>query len=162
MQIDEIEIPKEIDLYYRECLTALSDQAFILGCRKLPALTEGLNQKSPNVKTLRERVNGRLEVKSIPGPVLELLREASLSERLFAALSIRAIKHGGDDWAAYFGAAPYVGSLLLDGREEIRNYARDIWIRLSKRQASKSGSSDDAAQLTGKTECGTDGLKLGV
>ena len=145
-----IEIPKEIDIYYRESLAALSDQAFILGCRKLPALTEGLNQKSPNVKTLRERVNGRLEVKSIPGPVLELLREATLSERLFAALSTRAIKHGGDDWAAYYGAAPYVGSLLLDDREEIRSYARDIWARLSKRQASKSGASDDAAQLTGK------------
>ncbi len=150
MQIDEIEIPKEIDIYYRESLAAVSDQAFILGCRKLPALTEGLNQKSPNVKTLRERVNGRLEVKSIPGPVLELLREATLSERLFAALSTRAIKHGGDDWAAYYGAAPYVGSLLLDDREEIRSYARDIWARLSKRQASKSGASDDAAQLTGK------------
>jgi len=40
MQIDEIEIPKEIDIYYRESLAALSDQAFILGCRKLPALTE--------------------------------------------------------------------------------------------------------------------------
>ena len=55
MQIDEIEIPKEIDIYYRESLAALSDQAFILGCRKLPALTEGLNQKSPNVKTMREQ-----------------------------------------------------------------------------------------------------------
>jgi len=133
MLIDEVAIPKEVDLYYRESLAALSDQALILGCRKLPALIEGLNQKSPNIRTLRERVNGKLEGKTIPGPVIELLREATLSERLFAALSTRAIKHGGDDWASYFGAVPYVGSLLLDEREEIRIYARDAWPRLSKK-----------------------------
>lgn len=150
MLIDEIAIPQEVDLYYRESLAALSDQAFILGCRKLPALIEGLNQKSPNVKTLRERVSGKLEGKSIPGPVLELLREATLSERLFAALSTRAIKHGGDDWASYFGVVPYVGSLLLDDREDVRGYARDVWPRLSKRSSSRSGASEDASQLTGK------------
>jgi hypothetical protein len=150
MQIDEIAIPKEIDLYYRESLAALSDQAFILGCRKLPALKEGLNQKSPNVRTLRERVNGKLEGKSIPGPVLELLREATLSERLFAALSVRAIKHGGDDWASYFGATPYIGSLLLDEREEIRSLARDVWTRITKRCANASGAPGDAIQLSGK------------
>ena len=150
MQIDEIAIPQEIDLYYRESLAALPDQAFIQGCRKLAALTEGLNQKSPNIKTLRERVNGKLEGKSIPGPVLELLREATLSERLFAALSVRAIKHGGDDWASYFGATPYIGSLLLDEREEIRSLARDVWARISKRAVSASGAPGDASKLSGK------------
>jgi hypothetical protein len=150
MQIDEIAVPNEIGLYYRESLAALSDQAFVLGCRKMPALTEGLNQKSPNVKTLRERVNGKLEGKSIPGPVIELLRVATLSERLFAALSIRAIKHGGDDWASYFGATPYIGSLLLDEREEIRSHARDVWARIAKKAVSASGTPGDASQLSEK------------
>lgn len=150
MLIDEIAIPQEIDHYYRESLSAISDQALILGCRKLPALIEGLNQKSPNIKTLRERVSGKLEGKTIPGPVIELLREATLSERFFAALSTRAIKHGGDDWASYFGATPYIGSLLLDEREEIRSYARDGWARLSKKSNSASGTTSDASLITGK------------
>lgn len=150
MLIDEVAIPKEVDLYYRESLAALSDQALILGCRKLPALIEGLNQKSPNIRTLRERVNGKLEGKTIPGPVIELLREATLSERLFAALSTRAIKHGGDDWASYFGAVPYVGSLLLDEREEIRIYARDAWPRLSKKIIAPTAATSDGSLLSGK------------
>ena len=150
MLIDEIAIPHEIDLYYKESLAALTDQAFILGCRKLPALMEGLNQKSPSIKTLRERVSGKLEGKSLPGPILELLREATLSERLFAALSTRAIKHGGDDWASYFGVTPYVGSLLLDEREEVRIYARDGWPRLSKKLSTASVPSTDTIQLVGK------------
>lgn len=150
MLIDEIAIPPEIDFYYKESLAALTDQAFILGCRKLPALMEGLNQKSPSIKTLRERVSGKLEGKSLPGPILELLREATLSERLFAALSTRAIKHGGDDWASYFGVTPYVGSLLLDEREEVRVYARDGWPRLSKKLSTASAPSTDTIQLVGK------------
>jgi hypothetical protein len=150
MLIDEIAIPPEIDFYYKESLAALTDQAFILGCRKLPALMEGLNQKSPSIKTLRARVSGKLEGKSLPGPILELLREATLSERLFAALSTRAIKHGGDDWASYFGVTPYVGSLLLDEREEVRVYARDGWPRLSKKLSTASTPSTDTIQLVGK------------
>ncbi len=150
MLIDEIAIPQTIQNYYKESLAALSDQAFILGCRKLPALMEGLNQKSPSVKTLRARVSAKLDGKSIPGPILDLLREATLSERLFAALSNRAIKHGGDDWCSYFGITSCVGSLLLDDREEIRIYARDTWQRLSIKFSNTIDQRSDPSKLVEK------------
>jgi len=134
MQIDEKEIPKELHQYYLGALASLPDESIHIASQKLKPLLHGLNQKKPNLKTVLERINGILESKTIPIPIQDLLREATLSEKFFAALSIRAIEYGGDDWITYFGKEPYLGSLLLDERKEVRQLA---WVKHS--QFAKNG-----------------------
>ena len=123
MIIDEHEVPNEILQYFKSSIENLSDASIVAAGKKLPSLIEGLNQKKPNLKIVRERINGQLDRKSIPVPIMELLREGTHSEDFFAALSLRAIKHGGEDWIAYFGTEPYLGSLLLDDRETVRDFS---------------------------------------
>ena len=133
MQIDDIDLAPEIIRYYKDSLVALDETELIAHGRKMPELIEGLNQRTPNIKTLRERINRRIDGKVVPSPIVDLLREATLSERLFAAMSVRAIKYAGNDWALYFGLVPYIGSLLLDKRESVRGIGRDAWDRFFKK-----------------------------
>jgi hypothetical protein len=81
---------------------------------------------------------------------MELLREGTHSEDFFAALSLRAIKHGGEDWIAYFGMEPYLGSLLLDDRETVRDFAREEYKKINKKPKGNLHKLVDTANLIGK------------
>ena len=133
MHIDEYEVPAEISRYYKDSLNTLPNQTMVLACASLPEMMRGVNQKKPDVKILRQRVISNLSHSTVAGPVLELLREATLNQRLFSALSSKAIQVGANDWASYFGATAFVGSLLLDEREEIRRFAIKEWPALSEK-----------------------------
>ena len=150
MIIDEHEVPNEIFQYYKSSIENLSDVSIVAAGKKLPSLIEGLNQKKPNLKIVRERINGQLDRKSIPVPIMELLREGTHSEDFFAALSLRAIKHGGEDWIAYFGMEPYLGSLLLDDRETVRDFAREEYKKINKKPKGNLHKLVDTANLIGK------------
>jgi hypothetical protein len=150
MIIDEHEVPNEIFQYYKSSIENLSDVSIVAAGKKLPSLIEGLNQKKPNLKIVRERINGHLDRKSIPVPIMELLREGTHSEDFFAALSLRAIKHGGEDWIAYFGTEPYLGSLLLDDRETVRDFAREEYKKINKKPKGNLHKLVDTANLIGK------------
>ena len=80
MIIDDHEVPIEIFQYYKSSIENLSDVSIVAAGKKLPSLIEGLNQKKPNLKIVRERINGQLDRKSIPVPIMELLREGTHSE----------------------------------------------------------------------------------
>ena len=150
MIIDEHEVPNEILQYFKSSIENLSDASIVAAGKKLPSLIEGLNQKKPNLKIVRERINGQLDRKSIPVPIMELLREGTHSEDFFAALSLRAIKHGGEDWIAYFGIEPYLGSLLLDDRETVRDFSREEYKKINKKLKGNVHKLVDTANLIGK------------
>ena len=150
MIIDEHEVPDEILKYFKSSIENLSDASIVAAGKKLPSLIEGLNQKKPNLKIVRERINGQLDRKSIPVPIMELLREGTHSEDFFAALSLRAIKHGGEDWIAYFGIEPYLGSLLLDDRETVRDFSREEYKKINKKPKGNVHKLVDTANLIGK------------
>ena len=150
MIIDEHEVPDEILKYFKSSIENLSDASIVAAGKKLPSLIEGLNQKKPNLKIVRERINGQLDRKSIPVPIMELLREGTHSEDFFAALSLRAIKHGGEDWIAYFGMDPYYGSLLLDDRKTVRDFAREEHKKNYQKTKGNSQKIVDTANLIGK------------
>ena len=150
MIIDEHEVPNEILQYFKSSIENLSDVSIVAAGKKLPSLIEGLNQKKPNLKIVRERINGQLDRKSIPVPIMELLREGTHSEDFFAALSLRAIKHGGEDWIAYFGIEPYLGSLLLDDRETVRDFSREEYKKIYKKPKGNVHKLVDTANLIGK------------
>ena len=132
MLIDEIAIPDDVVVYFQEALSALPDQAVVEAGRVVPALMPGLNQKSPNPQLLRDRINASLPGKRVHLSILNLIRQATLSERFFSALSFRAIDHGGKDWISYFGVIPSLGSLLIDHRKVVREYARIAWEKRSE------------------------------
>ena len=150
MIIDEHEVPTEIFQYYKSSIENLSDASIVAVGKKLPSLIEGLNQRKPNLKIVRERINGQLDRKSIPVPIMELLREGTHSEDFFAALSLRAIKHGGEDWIAYFGMEPYLGSLLLDERKTIRDFSREEYKRIINNPKGNLHQIVDTTNLIGK------------
>ena len=150
MIIDEHEVPNEILQYFKSSIENLSDASIVAAGKKMPSLIEGLNQKKPNLKIVRERINGQLDRKSIPVPIMELLREGTHSEDFFAALSLRAIKHGGEDWIAYFGIEPYLGSLLLDDRETVRDFSREEYKKINKKPKGNVHKLVDTANLIGK------------
>ena len=121
MRVDDQDVPIEIVQYLKDAITNLPEAELIFDCRNVNTLMEGLNQKTPNIATLRARVSARLEARAVPAPILNVLRTATLCQKVFSVLSLKAIKHGGNDWAAYFGLEAYVGSLLVDERTEVRS-----------------------------------------
>ena len=151
MLIDEIAIPDDVVVYFQEALSALPDQAVVEAGRVVPALMPGLNQKSPNPQLLRDRINASLPGKWVHLSILNLIRQATLSERFFSALSFRAIDHGGKDWISYFGVIPSIGSLLIDHRKVVREYARIAWEKRSEHATvHNSGSSPTNHELQAK------------
>lgn len=150
MRVDDQDVPIEIVQYLKDAITNLPEAELIFDCRNVNTLMEGLNQKTPNIATLRARVSARLEARAVPAPILNVLRTATLCQKVFSVLSLKAIKHGGNDWAAYFGLEAYVGSLLVDERTEVRSYGREVWARLPKSKAQAANATGAEKNLLDK------------
>ena len=124
MTIDLNVAGADVLAYYKNSVEAMSDLELISGSRKMPDLMRGLKQDRPNVEQLRERVLAKLQLKTIPPPVLEILRSATLADGLIVVLSERALSLGLAALIERFGRVPIIASMLLDDRETIRESAK--------------------------------------
>ena len=150
MQIDEIAIPDNVVAYFQDALSELPDQAVVEAGRIVSDLMPGLNQRSPNPQLLRDRINASLRGKRVHASILNLIRQATLSERFFSVLSYRAIEYGGNDWITHFGVIPSIGSLLIDHRKVVREYGRIVWGKRSELPTVNRSSSATNQELQAK------------
>ena len=123
MTIDDYTIDGEILAFLQAALGSMPDEQLIMCARKLPDLLKGLKQDKPNVAMLRQRVLAKLQLKSPPPPVLEILRTATLSDSLIDVLSEKAIQQGLPALLEHFGRLPILTAMLLDSRENVRKLA---------------------------------------
>jgi hypothetical protein len=91
----------------------------------MPDLFKGLKQDKPNTDLLRQRVQAKLQLKTPPPPILDILRTATLSESLIDVLSDKALKQGLPALADHFGRLPILTAMLLDGRDTVRKMAQE-------------------------------------
>ena len=110
----------------KDALFAMPDSELVVGAKKMPDLLQGLKQDKPNTDLLRQRVLARMQLKTLPPLILDLLRTASLSESLVAVLSDKAIEQGLSALMERFGRVPLLAAMSLDERESVRGYARDF------------------------------------
>ena len=123
MIVDDHTLDDEMLTFYKNAVDAMPDALLITSARKMPELLNGLKQDKPNVDQLRQRVTAKLQLKSPPPPVLDILRSATLSESLIDVLSEKAIKLGLASLLDHFGRLPILAAMLLDARESVREFA---------------------------------------
>jgi hypothetical protein len=81
---------------------------------------------------LQQRVLAKLQLKSPPPPLLDILRTATLSEALVDVLSEKALQQGLPALLDHFGPVPILTSMLLDTRDSIRKMAHEELTKPSK------------------------------
>jgi hypothetical protein len=123
MTLDDYPLDEDMQAFCKDAIDAMPDALLITGARKMPDLLKGLKQDKPNVEMLRQRVQAKLQLKSPPPPILEILRTATLSEALVDVLSSKALQQGLPALVTYFGRLPILTAMLLDARETVRKIA---------------------------------------
>jgi hypothetical protein len=123
MIVDDHTLDDEMLTFYKNAVDAMPDGLLITSARKMPELLNGLKQDKPNVEQLRQRVTAKLQLKTPPPPVLDILRSATLSESLIDVLSEKTIKLGLASLLDHFGRLSILAAMLLDARESVRELA---------------------------------------
>ena len=123
MQIDLHALNAELLTYLKESVNSMPDSELIARARPMKELLKGLKQDKPNVDSIKERVLGKMLLKNLPPPILELLRSATLADSLIKVLSEKALTEGIVALYERFDHNPVLASMLLDERENIRKFA---------------------------------------
>ena len=116
MQIDLKELKPELLNYYIDSVTSMPDSELIAGAKLYKELFNGLKQDKPNVDLLKQRVLAKMHLKSLPPPILTLIRTATLSNSLIQVLSEKALNEGLPALFERFGITPVLASMLLEER----------------------------------------------
>jgi hypothetical protein len=90
MTLDDYPLEHEMLAFCKAAIEDMPDALLVSGARKMPDLFKGLKQDKPNTDLLRQRVLAKLQLKSPPPPILDILRTATLSESLIDVLSVDA------------------------------------------------------------------------
>jgi hypothetical protein len=125
MTLDDYPLDDDMQAFCKAAIDAMPDALLITGARKMQDLLKGLKQDKPNVDMLRQRVHAKLQLKSPPPPVLDILRTATLSESLIDVLSDKALQQGLPALVDHFGRLPILTAMLLDGRDTVRKMAQE-------------------------------------
>lgn len=124
MTLDDYPLDAEMQAFYKAAIDAMPDALLVSGARNMPDLLKGLKQDKPNIDLLRQRVQAKLQLKTPPPPILDILRTATLSEALIDVLSDKALQQGLPALLDHFGRLPILAAMLLDGRESVRQIAQ--------------------------------------
>lgn len=143
MIVDDHTLDDEMLTFYKNAVDAMPDALLITSARKMPELLNGLKQDKPNVEQLRQRVTAKLQLKSPPPPVLDILRTATLSESLIDVLSEKAIKLGFASLLDHFGRLPILAAMLLDARESVRELALAEMAKPSKAKVATKATEEE-------------------
>jgi hypothetical protein len=111
--------------FCKAAIEDMPDSLLVNGARKMPDLFKGLKQDKPNIDLLLQRVLAKLQLKSPPPPILDLLRTATLSEALVDVLSDKALQQGLPALLDHFGRIPILTAMLLDTRDSVRKMAHE-------------------------------------
>jgi hypothetical protein len=125
MTLDDYPLDHEMLAFCKAAIEDMPDALLVSGARKMPDLFKGLKQDKPNTDLLRQRVLAKLQLKSPPPPILDILRTATLSEALVDVLSEKALQQGLSALLDHFGRVPILTSMLLDSRENVRKMAHE-------------------------------------
>jgi hypothetical protein len=125
MTLDEYPLSDEMLAFCKAAIEDMPEALLVSGARKLPDLFKGLKQDKPNTDLLRQRVLAKLQLKSPPPPILDLLRTATLSEALVDVLSDKALQQGLPALMEHFGRLPILTAMLLDTRDSVRKMAHE-------------------------------------
>ncbi len=124
MIINDHVLDAEMIGFCKSAISNMPDEVLVSGARKLPELLKGLKQDKPNVDQLRQRVQAKLQLKSLSPPILDILRTATLCDALIEVFSEKAIRFGLAALMQQFGRLPILTAMLLDSRESVRELAR--------------------------------------
>jgi hypothetical protein len=127
--LDDHPLSDEMLNFCKAAIEAMPDALLVSGARKMPDLFNGLKQDKPNIELLRHRVLAKLELKSPPPPILEILRTATLSDALIDVFSEKALQLGLPALLDHFGRIPILTAMLLDTREIVRKIAKDELVK---------------------------------
>lgn len=125
MTLDEYPLSDEMLAFCKAAIEDMPDALLVSGARKMPDLFKGLKQDKPNIEMLLQRVLAKLQLKSPPPPILDILRTATLSEALVDVLSEKALQQGLPALLDHFGRVPILTAMLLDGRDGVRKMAQE-------------------------------------
>ncbi len=125
MTLDDYPLDDEMLAFCKAAIDAMPDTLLISGARLMPDLLKGLKQDKPHVEMLRQRVQAKLQLKTPPPPVLDILRTATLSEPLLEVLSDKALEQGLSALVEHFGRLPILTAMLLDSRDSVRKMAHE-------------------------------------
>ncbi len=125
MNLDDYSLDEDMLSFCRAAIEDMPDALLVNGARRMPDLLKGLKQDKPNIDLLRQRVLAKLQFKSPPLPILDILRTATLSEALVDVLSEKALQQGMPALLDHFGRVPILTAMLLDSRDTIRKMAQE-------------------------------------
>lgn len=125
MILDECPLTDEMLAFCKAAIEGMPDALLVSGARKMPDLFKGLKQDRPNKDLLLQRILAKLQLKSPPPPILDILRTATLSEALIEVFSEKALQEGMPALLDHFGCVPILTSMLLDSRESVRKMAHE-------------------------------------
>ena len=125
MTLDEYPLSDEMLAFCKAAIEDMPEALLVSGARKLPDLFKGLKQDKPNTDLLRQRVLAKLQLKSPPPPILDILRTATLSESLIDVFSDKALQQGLPALMEHFGRLPILTAMLLDTRDSVRKMAHE-------------------------------------
>lgn len=124
--------PAEMLAYFKDALMAMPAADLVAGAQKMPELMQGLKQDKPNTDALRQRVLAKLQLKTPPPLVLDILRTATLSESLVMVLSEKAVTQGLSALIERFDRVPVLASMWLDDRDTLRVLAQSEMVNPTK------------------------------
>jgi hypothetical protein len=125
MTLDEYPLSDEMLAFCKASIEGMPEALLVSGARKMPDLLKGLKQDKPNIEQLLQRVLAKLQLKSPPPPILDILRSATLSEALVDVFSEKALQQGLPALLDHFGRVPILTSMLLDARDNVRKMAQE-------------------------------------
>jgi hypothetical protein len=125
MTLDDYPLDDDMLAFCKAAIEDMPDALLVSGARKMPELFKGLRQDKPNTDLLRQMVQAKLQLKTPPPPILDILRTATLSESLIDVLSDKALQQGLPALVNHFGRVPILMAMLLDGRDTVRKMAQE-------------------------------------
>jgi hypothetical protein len=147
MNINDYALDAEMIEFCKSAIENMPDEDLVSGARKLPELMKGLKQDKPNVDQLRQRVQAKLQLKSPPPPILDILRTATLCDSLIEVFSEKAIRFGLTALIQHFGRLQVLTAMLLDSRESVRAIAlAELEKTLKSKSQAKSNDGDTFKQ----------------
>ena len=129
MTLDEYPLSDEMLAFCKAAIEDMPDALLVSGARKMPDLFKGLKQDKPNIEMLLQRVLAKLQLKSPPPPILDILRTATLSEALIDVFSEKVLQQGLPALLDHFGREPILTSMLLDTRDSVRKMAHEELVK---------------------------------
>ena len=146
--IDDYELPSSLVAVLEEYIKELPGELVLSFAKSCPEKVSGIRLIKGNVEHLRKRMLATMLGKDqkLPVELVQLLSCNNVNQYLVSELPLESLKTFHDDFMLLWNEEQYLINLLLDDREEVREFAIE-WLEEAEDDELELESGDEEEQI---------------